>query len=79
MHNLLKCTSKPVRRLREIGMTLNEARIAVEYLMDTDPDNDILNLRNITNDRASRELGAAIHELNESQDFKTYKFRRLFK
>jgi hypothetical protein len=76
MHNLLKYSSKPIRRLREDGLTLKEARVAVEYLMDTDPDNDILNTRNVVGTRGLMQLGTALHELRESQDFKSYKFRR---
>ena len=76
MHNLLKYSSKPIRRLREDGLTLEEARVAVEYLMDTDPNNDILNTRNVVGTRGSMQLGTALHELRESQDFKSYKFRR---
>jgi len=79
MDNLLKYTSKPIRRLREDGLTLGEARVAVEYLMDTDPANAILNTRNIVSIRGSMKLGDALHELRGSQDFKDYKFARSYK
>ncbi len=63
-------------RLRQEGLSLTAARRCIEHLEATDPDNIIISERRIyAGGRAYLELGDALFELMQSEEFKG--FRRL--